>query len=329
MAVGALLDGLTVDDPGRLGGTRPVAVALLTSRTPPPSGPACTRACRRGDVDIVVGTHALLTDEVRFHSLGMVVIDEQHRFGVEQRAALRDKGAAAAEPPGRAGADPDLLVMTATPIPRTAAMVLFGDLDMVVLDELPPGRTASRPTGPARPLEEAEAWHGCATRWRPGTGPTWSAPWSRDPTAWWPARPPEERAPGRRRAGRVAARAAARPDGLGRQGGGHGRLPLRRVQVLVATTVIEVGVDVAEATVMVIEDADRFGIAQLHQLRGRVGRGTDPSWCYLLAEGSTPDAASGWPPSSGPPTASSWPRSTSSCGGRGPSWGHARRAAAT
>jgi ATP-dependent DNA helicase RecG len=224
-----------------------------------------------------VGTHALLTQEVEFKSLGMVVIDEQHRFGVEQRATLRAKGEVG---------DPDLLVMTATPIPRTAAMVIFGDLDETVLDEMPPGRVA------------------ITTRWLPDPGD--------EGEAW--AKVREEVALGHRafvvcplvqESPRVEARSAS--EELERLSAGelaglrvgllHGQMaPAAReeamaqfrrgdVEVLVATTVIEVGVDVPEATVMVVESADRFGIAQLHQLRGRVGRGALPSWCFLLGAG--------------------------------------------
>jgi ATP-dependent DNA helicase RecG len=295
MAIRALTDGLTVGDPARLGGDRPVEVALLTNRTTASERTRLHQGLRQGTVDLVVGTHALLTDEVRFHSLGVVVIDEQHRFGVEQRAALRDKGRSSvvAEAAGpEAGADPDLLVMTATPIPRTAAMVLFGDLDMVVLDELPPGRVPVSTVWARTPLEEVAAWE----------------------------RIREEVAAGHRAyvvcplvegSDRVAARSAVEElerlstgelAGL-RLGLLHGQMPAGekesvmadfragKVEVLVATTVIEVGVDVAEATVMVVEDAARFGIAQLHQLRGRVGRSARPSWCYLLGEGASPEAA--------------------------------------
>jgi ATP-dependent DNA helicase RecG len=225
-----------------------------------------------GAVDIVIGTHALLTEGVAFKDLGVVVVDEQHRFGVEQRAALRGKGS-----------DPDVLVMTATPIPRTAAMTVYGDLDVTVLDELPPGRTPVRTVWARGPLGEMEAW----------------------------GRVREEVAAGRQayvvcplveESERVQARSASEEfERLQREVFAGLRLALlhgqmkssdkeaamaafRRgeVDVLVATTVIEVGVDVPNATVMVIEDADRFGIAQLHQLRGRVGRGADESWCYLL-----------------------------------------------
>ena len=286
MSVHGLLEGLEVPDHATLTGARPLRVALLTSRTPASERTRLLDELARGAADIVVGTHALLTEGVRFASLGAVVIDEQHRFGVEQRAALRAKGREGG------GADPDLLVMTATPIPRTAAMVVFGDLDMTVIDELPAGRTPVVTCWARTALEEQEAWR----------------------------RVRDEVAAGRRAyvvcplvegSERVAAKSATEEyERLAREvlpdlrlGLLHGQMrsseketvmaAFRRgdVGVLVATTVIEVGVDVPEATVMVIEDADRFGIAQLHQLRGRVGRSGMASWCYLLGEDVTPEAA--------------------------------------
>jgi ATP-dependent DNA helicase RecG len=282
-----LTAGLIVDDPSRLGGDRPLSVALRTSATPAAERRRIGEQLASGALDIVVGTHALLTDDVRFASLGLAVIDEQHRFGVEQRATLRAKGRGDT---GDDGADPDLLVMTATPIPRTAAMVVFADLDITQLDELPAGRTPIETTWARGDLEEAAAWE-CVRR---------------------------EVAAGNRAfvvcplvdgSERIAARSATeerdRLDdevlaGL-RVGLLHGQMSQidkegvmdafrsGELQVLVATTVIEVGVDVPEATVMVIEDADRFGIAQLHQLRGRVGRSDRASWCYLLGEPPTKD----------------------------------------
>jgi len=272
-AVRALLGDL--EGPGGMGGGE-VRVELLTSRVKGKARAAVLAGLAAGDVGLVVGTHALLTEEVAFASLGAVVIDEQHRFGVEQRATLRAKGA---------DGDPDLLVMTATPIPRTAAMVIFGDLDLTTLDELPPGRIAVE------------------TVWLPGEVHADQA------QAWDRVR--QEVAAGRRAfvvcplvsdSPRVEARSASEEferlsagelSGL-RVGLMHGQMAASareevmerfragELEVLVATTVIEVGVDVPEATVMVVESADRFGIAQLHQLRGRVGRGADPSWCYLL-----------------------------------------------
>ncbi len=286
--VRSLLGGLEIDDPSVLGGRRPVRCALLTSKTPAAERASILEGLAAGRVDLLVGTHALLTDKVSFASLGVVVIDEQHRFGVEQRAALRDKGRGT----DGTGRDPDLLVMTATPIPRTAAMVVFGDLDMTVVDELPPGRLPVATSWLRGPLEEDQAW----------------------------ARIREECAAGHRafvvcplvegsakvEASSVVAEAERLAAGelAGRRVGLlHGQMrPAEKeramadfrtgdLEVLVATTVIEVGVDVPEATVMVVEDADRFGIAQLHQLRGRVGRGADPAWCYLLSASEAPEAA--------------------------------------
>ncbi len=299
MAVGALVDGLTVPDPDRLGGDRPVAVALLTNRTTAAERARLRDGLRSGAVDVVVGTHALLTDDVQFHSLGVVVIDEQHRFGVEQRAALRDKGrssvvAQAAGPDGGPddGADPDLLVMTATPIPRTAAMVLFGDLDMVELKELPPGRTPIQTTWARTELEELGAWQRVRDEAAAGHRAYVVCPLVDG----------SERVQARSATEELDRLAADVLPGL-RLGLLHGQMPAAdkeaamaafrsgEIDVLVATTVIEVGVDVPEATVIVIEDADRFGIAQLHQLRGRVGRSSRPSWCYLLGTGATPDSA--------------------------------------
>jgi ATP-dependent DNA helicase RecG len=287
-AVRALLQDLVVADPTRLGASRPVSVALLTSRVKGADRRRAIESLARGSTDVVVGTHALLTEDVRFHELGVVVVDEQHRFGVEQRAALREKGAGGSGEPR----DPDVLVMTATPIPRTAAMIVFGDLDMTVLDELPAGRVA------------------VITRWARGELGEQEAL----------GRVRSEVAEGRRAfvvcplvegSDRVEAASAVSEferlrdgplEGL-RLGLLHGQLrPADKesvmdrfrsgeLDVLVATTVIEVGVDVPDATVMVIEDAHRFGIAQLHQLRGRVGRSSHPSWCYLLGEPTTPEGA--------------------------------------
>ena len=142
LAAQSFLGGLEVADSTRIGGVRPLAVALLTNRTTAGERSRIQSELLAGSLDLVVGTHALLTDVIRFRSLGVVVIDEQHRFGVEQRAALREKGPAVAGAGAESGArHPDVLVMTATPIPRTAAMTVYGDLDQTVLDELPAGRT--------------------------------------------------------------------------------------------------------------------------------------------------------------------------------------------
>ncbi|MDP8976952.1 MAG: ATP-dependent DNA helicase RecG, partial [Actinomycetota bacterium] len=268
LGVRELLADLTVPDPSTLLGERPLRVELLTNRTTASERARLHAGLRAGEVDLLVGTHALLTGEVEFRRLGVVVIDEQHRFGVEQRAALRGKGG-----------DPDVLVMTATPIPRTAAMLVYGDLDLTVLDELPPGRTPVRTVWSRGPLEEAEAWERVRAEVAGGRQAYVVCPLVEDSE-------------------RIQARSAT--EELERLRGGvladlrlgllHGQMPAGdkervmaafragEVDVLVATTVIEVGVDVPNATVMVLEDAERFGIAQLHQLRGRVGRGAAESW---------------------------------------------------
>ena len=240
---------------------------------------------------MLVGTHALIQETVAFQSLGVVVIDEQHRFGVEQRAALKAKAGG--------GPVPDVLVMTATPIPRTAAMTVYGDLDVSILGEKPAGRQRIVTTWAKGDEEELAVW----------------------------AKVREEVAAGRQayvvcpligESEKLEVASAEetferlQSDDLSglRLGLLHGRLPATekestmsafrdgRLQVLVATTVIEVGVDVPNATVMVVLDADRFGIAQLHQLRGRVGRGADASFCFLVtgsggAEGDDDERAEG------------------------------------
>jgi ATP-dependent DNA helicase RecG len=227
-----------------------------------------------GGVDIVVGTHALIQDGVEFNSLGVVVIDEQHRFGVEQRAALSQKGSTTSTP--------DVLVMTATPIPRTAAMTVYGDLDVSVLDELPPGRTPIVTKWAAGPILEQLMWVSIRDAVAHGQQAFVVCPLIEESDKI-----------------EVASAETIYADlqvgelqGL-RLGLLHGRMSSadkeetmnkfrdRKLDVLVATTVIEVGVDVPNATVMAVLDADRFGIAQLHQLRGRVGRGSIASQCWL------------------------------------------------
>ena len=235
-----------------------------------------------GQARVIVGTHALLQESVSFHRLGLVVIDEQHRFGVEQRAALIGKGAA-----------PDVLLLTATPIPRSLALTLYGDLDVSTLRQRPPGRgtvrTAVRSTSHReRVLEfvrgECEA--------------------GKQAYVVLPVIEESERVD-LRAATTMATTLAARWPEL-EVGLVHGRLKgeerdsvMRRfrggeLNVLVATTVIEVGIDVPAATVMVIEHPERFGLAQLHQLRGRIGRGAEESYCILLAEGAAPDRLVGF-----------------------------------
>ena len=284
-SVRALVGGLTVSaEGGNLFGERPVKVELLTGRTPAGDRARMAAGLADGSVHILVGTHALLTEAVEFRDLGMVVVDEQHRFGVEQRAVLRDKGSN--------GAVPDVLVMTATPIPRTAAMTVYGDLDLTVLDELPPGRTPITTVwARGESLADEDAWHRVKAEVAAG----------RQAYVVCPLVEESERTQAKSAAAEFERLAAGELADL-KVGLLHGQMPARdkeaameafrtgEVQVLVATTVIEVGVDVPNATVMVILDADRFGIAQLHQLRGRVGRGTDRSWCFLLGEPTTPDA---------------------------------------
>jgi ATP-dependent DNA helicase RecG len=266
----ALLDGLLV--PGRnLFGERPLSVELLTNRVTGAERRRVLAGLADGTVDLAIGTHALIQEGVEFHSLGVVVVDEQHRFGVEQRAALREKAGAAV---------PDVLVMTATPIPRTAAMTVYGDLDVSVLDELPPGRT---PIVTRWTATESDAW--AAARGEVGAG--------RQAYVVCPLIEESEKLEVASAEETYERLAAGELAGL-RLGLLHGRMaPAEKeatmaafragdVDVLVATTVIEVGVDVPNATVMVILDADRFGIAQLHQLRGRVGRGAHGSQCWLV-----------------------------------------------
>ena len=272
-AVRALLGDL--EGPGGMAGGE-VRVELLTSRIKGKARSAVMAGLASGEVSVVVGTHALLTEDVAFASLGAVVIDEQHRFGVEQRATLRAKGA---------DGDPDLLVMTATPIPRTAAMVIFGDLDLTTLDEMPPGRipvTTEWLPVPGHAGEE-RAWAKVREEVAVGHRAFVVCPLVSDSIRVEAKSATEEYE--RLAAGELAGlhvgllhgqmAAAAREEVMDRFRAGD-------LDVLVATTVIEVGVDVPEATVMVVESADRFGIAQLHQLRGRVGRGGTASWCFLL-----------------------------------------------
>src|SRR5437879_6424879 len=276
-----LLEGLTVPSEATLVGERPVRVELVTNRTGAADRRRIADGLHAGEVDIVVGTHALIYGEVEFARLGVAVIDEQHRFGVEQRALLRGMGE-----------DPDVLVMTATPIPRTAAMLVYGDLDKSELREMPPGRTpiTTELLGPA-PLERHVAYE----KVRAEVAARHQA---------YVVCPLVEESE------KIAARAATEElERLGREdlaglrlGLLHGQMPSRdkeevmtsfragEIDVLVATTVIEVGVDVPNATVMVIRDADRFDMSQLHQLRGRVGRGGGESWCFLLADPQTPES---------------------------------------
>ncbi|MDR7514153.1 MAG: ATP-dependent DNA helicase RecG [Armatimonadota bacterium] len=256
-----------------------VRVVLLTGGMRRSEREAVLAEVARGEADLVVGTHALLQEDVVFDRLALVVVDEQHKFGVAQRAALRAKGH-----------EPDVLVMTATPIPRTLALTLYGDLDVSVLDELPPGRHPVR-TYHRFPDRRDRVYEFVRQQVQAGRQAYVVCPLVEESE-------------------RVDASAAVElyermrtqvfPDL--RVGLLHGRMPVaekdavmeafRRgeIQVLVATPVIEVGVDVPNATVMVVEDADRFGLAQLHQLRGRVGRSSHRSYCILISALPTEEA---------------------------------------
>jgi ATP-dependent DNA helicase RecG len=271
-----LLDGLVVTDEGAtLFGERPLTVELLTNRVTGKERQRVLAALEAGEVDLLVGTHALIQEAVTFHSLGAVVIDEQHRFGVEQRAALRDKAGG--------GAVPDVLVMTATPIPRTAAMTVYGDLDVSVIGDKPVGRQPITTEWARGDDGEAAVW--AKVRDEVSAG--------RQAYVVCPLIEVSEKVEVASAEETYERLEADELSGL-RLGLLHGRLPASEkeavmarfrageLQVLIATTVIEVGVDVPNATVMVVLDADRFGIAQLHQLRGRVGRGADASYCYVV-----------------------------------------------
>jgi ATP-dependent DNA helicase RecG len=279
---------------GQLGGAEhSTRLTLLTGSLSAPARRRALLEAASGEAGIVIGTHALLEDRVQFADLGLVVIDEQHRFGVEQRDALRDKAG-----DGR----PHMLVMTATPIPRTVAMTVFGDLDTSTLTELPIGRSPiSTHVVPAaeRPHYLARTWERISEEVAAGRQayvvcPRIGGDADADDVG--------EQDTGLTDTGShapvsvldLAAELAAGPLAGVRLGILHGRLPAEEkekvmlafadglVDVLVTTTVVEVGVDVPNAAVMVIMDADRFGVSQLHQLRGRVGRGRDPGLCLLV-----------------------------------------------
>jgi ATP-dependent DNA helicase RecG len=283
---------------GMLGGAADgTQVVLLTGSLGAAARREALLDAASGSAGIVIGTHALLEDKVRFADLGLVVVDEQHRFGVEQRAALAAKAD---------GAPPHVLVMTATPIPRTVAMTVFGDLETSTLAELPAGRAPIQSTvvalaeNPAwldrafaRVREEVDRGHQVyvvCPRIGDGTSDGVDSPADVDESR--PMASVEEVAPmlaegplhGLRVEMLHGRMAPDRKDEVMRS------FAAGRVDVLVSTTVIEVGVDVANATMMVVFDADRFGVSQLHQLRGRVGRGGLPGLCLLVtsAEAGSP-----------------------------------------
>ncbi|MFZ8886044.1 MAG: ATP-dependent DNA helicase RecG [Steroidobacteraceae bacterium] len=251
-----------------------VETALLSGKLPMRTRQSVMGGLLDGRIQVVIGTHALFQPEIRYRELALVIVDEQHRFGVQQRLRLREKGT-------DQGFHPHQLIMTATPIPRTLAMTAYADLDVSVIDELPPGRTpiATVAIPAQRRGEVVERIHAAV---REGRQAYWVCPLIEE-SELLEAQAAEQTA---------AALAGALPDmpiGLV-----HGRMPpaekeqvmarfkAGEISLLVATTVIEVGVDVPNATLMVIENAERMGLAQLHQLRGRVGRGQHASSCVLL-----------------------------------------------
>jgi ATP-dependent DNA helicase RecG len=284
---------------GRLGGAEVATrVTLLTGSQPAAARREALLDAASGAAGIVIGTHALLAEQVQFADLGLVVVDEQHRFGVEQRDALRGKAH---------GARPHVLVMTATPIPRTVAMTVYGDLDVSTLAELPGGRSPiATHVVPAaeKPRFLERAWERVREEAEKGRqayvvcprigGDDGAAP--ADPDEF--IAPDDEEIPARPPLAVLDVAPALEQGPLAglRLRVMHGRLPTDEkdgamrafadgsADVLVSTTVVEVGVDVPNATVMVIMDADRFGVSQLHQLRGRVGRGAEPGLCLLVTE---------------------------------------------
>ena len=251
-----------------LGGSR-YRLALLTGRTPERARRPLRAALRAGEIDLLVGTHALIEKPVEFRELGLAIIDEQHRFGVAHRASL-----------SRKGKTPHVLVLSATPIPRSLAWTIFGDLDVSRLEEKPPGRGRLR-TYVRGPERRPQVHRFLSERLSAGERAYVVVPSIEESSV-------EVAAVEATRREVAASVPNARIEVV------HGRLPPERRQaaiasfasgaanVLVATTVIEVGIDVPEATVMLVENADRFGLAQLHQLRGRIGRGKGASHCVLL-----------------------------------------------
>jgi ATP-dependent DNA helicase RecG len=258
----ALLDGLDVE------------VVLLVGRQTGAEREAARSAIATGRANLVVGTHALIQEGVEFQDLGLVVIDEQHRFGVRQRMALTTRAE-----------DPDVLVMSATPIPRSLALTLYGDLDMSVLEERPPGRMPIR-TAIREESARGKVWQFIREQVQAG----------RQAYVVYPLIEESEKLDLKAATAEYEVlRSEALPDL--RLGLIHGQLPTEEkdrvmqafvageLDVLVSTTVIEVGIDVPNATVMVVEHAERFGLSQLHQLRGRIGRGADQGWCILITAG--------------------------------------------
>lgn len=257
-----------------------VSVALMVGKQGAKAKRAAMEAAASGGAQVCVGTHALIQEGVSFHKLGLAVIDEQHRFGVVQRMALRQKGVG----------NPDVLVMTATPIPRTMTMTLYGDLDLSVIDELPPGRKAIK-THWKRADQRAGVYESVKQLVRQGRQAYFVCPMIN-----------ESEKMQTQAAEDLYYRLKEKIYPEFRIGLLHGQMkPVEKEEVmdkfrageldlLVSTVVIEVGVDVPNASVMVIEDANRFGLSQLHQLRGRVGRGEHQSFCILIANATTKES---------------------------------------
>ncbi|HUY43105.1 MAG TPA: ATP-dependent DNA helicase RecG [Acidimicrobiales bacterium] len=280
--------GLEVADASVLGGRRALHVALLRGKLRAKERQQVIEGLASGAIDVVVGTHALLNEDVRFRSLGLLVIDEQHRFGVEQRATLRDEGRSRSTE----GRDPDLLVMTATPIPRTAAMVLFGDLDLSVIDEMPSGRLEIETTWARSAAEVRDCWAHVRDEVKKGHRAYVVCPLVEGSERVEATSAVEERT--RLALDELRGLSVGLLHGQMRADEKESVMASFRageIDVLVATVVIEVGVDVPEATIIVIEDAWRFGLAQLHQLRGRVGRSDAQSYCYLLGDAPGEESA--------------------------------------
>jgi len=257
-----------------------IDVRLLVGKQPAAEKKKARAAAASGGSGVFVGTHALIQEGVEFRRLGLIVIDEQHRFGVMQRLALRGKGLG----------NPDVLVMTATPIPRTLTMLLYGDLDVSVLDVMPPGRKPIK-THWRKPHERKKVYEGVAKLLDKGRQAYFVCPMIT-----------ESDKMQTQAAIDLCYRLSNEDFQNYRVGLLHGQMKahekhavmeqFRRheLDILVSTVVIEVGVDVPNATVMVIEDANRFGLSQLHQLRGRVGRGSQQSYCVLIAEATNDEA---------------------------------------
>lgn len=260
------------------GGFKDIRVALLISSMPKRERDSLLKQLASGEIDVVIGTHALLQDTVAFKDLSYVVIDEQHKFGVKQRALLSSKGK-----------NPDVLVMTATPIPRTLSLTLYGDLDISVIDQMPKGRGTIKTY--QFPMDQADAVYGRVREWvKKGTQAYIVYPIIEESE-------------------KLDLKAATdmyehflknefKDLRVGLLHGGMDRNETSRIMqlfkehkldILVSTTVLEVGIDVANANVMVIEHAERFGLSQLHQLRGRIGRSEKNAICLLLAEARTPE----------------------------------------